>query len=175
MGLIYVTGASGVGKSAVCGELRGREFVAYDTDRNGLARWFENGSGVEVRLPAEPALRGDEWYANNTYRLPRETAERVAAEVGDGVGFVCGTVGNDNEIWELFETVISLSLDAETLRRRLTERMGGFGSTGEELQRVLGWHARVDADNSQYGAVLIDASPPVAEVVDRVLGCVRGG
>jgi hypothetical protein len=175
MGLIYVTGASEVGKSAVCGELRGRGFVAYDTDGDGLARWFENGSGVEVRLPAELALRGDEWYANNTYRLPRETVERVAAEVGDGVGFVCGTVGNDNEIWELFETVISLSLDAENLRRRLTEGVGGYGSTEEELRRVLDWHVRVDADNSQYGAVLIDASPTVAEVVDRLLAYVHGG
>ncbi|MEU0093110.1 AAA family ATPase [Kribbella sp. NPDC006257] len=172
MGLVYVTGASGVGKSAVCGELRGRGFVAYDIDADELARWFENGSGVEVELPA---LRDDAWFANNTYRLPRETVERVATEVGDGVGFICGTVGNDNEIWDLFETVISLSLDAKTLRRRLTERAGGFGSSGEELERVLGWHARVDADNSQYGAVLIDASPALAEVVDRVLGCVRGG
>jgi hypothetical protein len=32
----------------------------------------------------------------------------------------------------------AVSLDAETLRRRLTERLGGFGSSEEELERVLG-------------------------------------
>jgi len=31
------------------------------------------------------------------------------------------------------------------------------------------WYAQVDAGNSQYGAILIDANPPVGEVVDPLL------
>ena len=169
MALIYITGASGAGKSTVRAELQRRGYLAYDTDEDGLARWFENRSGTEVSMPADPSQRDDNWYANNTYRLPLETVQRLAAEVEDGIGFVCGTVGNDDEIWEQFKAVISLSIDTETVRRRLSERVGGFGSAGDELQRVLAWHAQVDADNSQYGAILIDATPPVAEVVDRLL------
>ena len=161
---VYLTGSSGVGKTAVGEELRRRGFAVYDVDADGLARWFENGTGAEVRMPA---YRDDTWFAENTYRLPVETVRRIAGE-GDGVAFICGTVGNDNEIWDLFGTVISLSVDAATLRQRLVGR-SAFGSTGPELERVLAWHAQVDADNTRYGALLVNANAPIPEVADRVL------
>jgi hypothetical protein len=116
-----------------------------------------------------PPRRDDDWFASNTYRLPPETVRRIAAGLGDTPGFLCGTVGNDNEIWDLFTAVISLSVDAETLRRRLTARANGFGSTDDELHRVLAWHATVDADNQRYGAILVDAARPITEVVDDLL------
>jgi hypothetical protein len=165
MGLVYLTGSSGVGKTTVGRELRRRGYLVYDVDVDGLARWFENASGVEVGMPAD---RDDAWFAEYTYRLPVETVRRIAAEVGGRVGFVCGTVGNDDEIWELFEAVVSLSVDAGTLRRRLVGRPGAFGAGGDELERVLAWHARVDVDNAGYGAVLVDATGPVAKVADAV-------
>jgi len=164
--LVLVTGASGVGKSSVGGELRRRGYVVYDVDADGLARWVENASGLEVVTPTE---RDDAWFAKHTYRLPGATVRGIAEAVGDGMAFVCGTVGNEGEIWELFSRVISLSVDAKTLRRRLAGRTDGFGSTGDELERVLAWHARVDADNARYGAVLVDARDSVEVVADRVL------
>jgi hypothetical protein len=106
---------------------------------------------------------------HHTYRLRPQTVLRVAAVVGDKIGFVCGTVGNDNQIWDLFAAVISLSIDADTVRRRLADRVDSFGSTEDELRRVLAWHATVDADNLRFGAHVIDASAPVAEVVDHLL------
>ncbi|MGZ0149547.1 AAA family ATPase [Kribbella sp. WER1] len=163
MGLVYLTGPSGAGKSAVGAELRRRGCRVYDVDADRLARWFENASGREVEMPAE---RDDGWFAGNTYRVPPETVRGLALH--NGTAFVCGTVGNDGEIWDLFDAVISLSVDAETLERRLTAR-GGFGSSPAELGRVLGWHATVDADNAKYGATLIDATGDIRDVADRVL------
>jgi hypothetical protein len=58
----------------------------------------------------------------------------------------------------------SLSVDEEAARRLLVERV-----TDDELQRVLAWHTNVDADNLRFGAMLIDASRPVADVVDHLL------
>jgi shikimate kinase len=165
MSLVYLTGSSGVGKTAVGDELRRRGFAVYDVDADGLARWFENATGAEVPMPS---YRDDSWFAEYTYRLPVETVRRIADEA-DGVTFICGTVGNDNEIWDLFDTVISLSVDAETLRSRLVGRRGAFGSSAPELERVLAWHARVDADNTRYGAQLINANAPIPEVADRIL------
>ncbi|WP_410788712.1 AAA family ATPase [Kribbella sp. C-35] len=164
MRLVYLTGSSGVGKTSVGEELRRRGFAVYDVDADGLARWFENGTGTEVRMPT---YRDDTWFAENTYRLPVETVQRIAGEA-EGVAFICGTVGNDNEIWDLFDTVISLSVDTATLRRRLVGR-GAFGSSRPELERVLAWHAQVDADNSRYGALLVNADAPIPEVANRLL------
>jgi hypothetical protein len=168
MALVYVTGASGVGKSTVRMELQRRGYLAFGSDEDGLARWFDS-SGAEVSMPADPSGRDDTWFAHNTYRLPPETVRRLGRQVGDRVGFICGTVGNDNEIWDLFTAVISLSVDADTVRRRLAGRVNSFGSTEDEMARVLEWHANVDADNSRFGAVLIDASGPVEDVVDELL------
>ncbi|WP_327639181.1 AAA family ATPase [Kribbella sp. NBC_00482] len=164
MRLVYLTGSSGVGKTAVGDELGRRGYAVYDVDADGLARWFENETGTEVRMPS---YRDDAWFAENTYRMPVETVQRIADEA-DGVAFICGTVGNDNEIWDLFDTVISLSVDAETLRRRLVGRRA-FGSSGPELERVLAWHAQVDADNTRYGALLVNANAPIPEVADHIL------
>ncbi|WP_405057154.1 hypothetical protein OG474_31015 [Kribbella sp. NBC_01505] len=62
-----------------------------------------------------------------------------------------------------------LSVDADTVRRRIAQRPEGFGSSEEELRRILHWHATVDADNARFGATLVDASRPVTTVADEVL------
>ena len=169
MVLVYLTGASGAGKTTVGVELRRRGFLVYDVDADWLARWYENVSGAEVSMPT---YRDGTWFAENTYRLPVETVRRIAAEAGDGTAFICGSVGNENEIWDLFTRVISLTVDAATLERRLVER-GGFGSSSAELERVLRWHAQVDADNARYGAHLVAAEASVLEIADNVLAALR--
>jgi ribose 1,5-bisphosphokinase PhnN len=166
MCLVLVNGSSGAGKTAVGGELRRRGYGVFDVDADGLAHWFEDATGAERSMPS---YRDDAWFAENTYRLPVATVLRIAREAGDGVTFICGTVGNEGEIWDLFDAVVSLSVDATTLRRRLTGREGGFGSSAAELERVLAWHTRVDADNARYGALLVDANGPVPEVADLIL------
>ncbi|MGW7682484.1 AAA family ATPase [Kribbella sp. NPDC054772] len=170
MGLVLVNGSSGVGKTAVGDELRRRGYGVFDVDGDRLARWFDNGSGIEVSMPS---YRDDAWFAEHTYRLPVDTVRRVAGAAG-GLTFVCGTVGNEGEIWDLFDAVVSLSVDATTLRRRLAGRSGGFGSSPAELECVLAWHANVDADNARYGALLVDATGTIPEVADLILTTLAG-
>ena len=167
MPLFYVAGASGAGKSTVCAELVRRGYRAYDVDADVLGEWRDR-TGTAVPMP-EAALRDDAWFAYHTYTLPPATVRRLATEVGDALGFVCGTVGNEGEIWDLFTHVISLSVDADTVRRRIAQRPDGFGSSEAELQRILSWHATIDADNTRFGATLVDAAQPVGLVTDRVL------
>jgi dephospho-CoA kinase len=49
MALIYITGASGAGKSTVRTELQRRGYPAYDSDEDRLARWFSTATVDEVR------------------------------------------------------------------------------------------------------------------------------
>ena len=53
MGLIWVTGICGAGKSAVRGELRHRGYDAYGTDEDGMARWVKRLRGRD-RAPQQP-------------------------------------------------------------------------------------------------------------------------
>lgn len=171
MALVYVTGTSGAGKTTVRAELRRRGYAAFDTDEDRLSRWFENGSGVELELPADPTGRDDAWYANHTQRIPPAQLRRLD---GDGLVFVCGTAGNEVEIWDQFALVVNLSVDAETIRQRLETRGGNaFGSTEAEVERVLVWHENRDENYDRFGAVRIDATQPVAAVVDQILRTAR--
>lgn len=165
MGVVYLTGVSGVGKTTVGVELRRRGYLVYDVDADGLARWFANASGAEVSMPA---VRDETWFAENTYRLPVETVRRIAAEAGDRTAFITGAVGNENEIWDLFAKVVCLTVDAPTLEHRLVQR-GAFGSTPAELERVLHWHTRADTDNAGYGAHLIPATTAPAALATQIL------
>lgn len=146
MTLYFVNGSPGTGKSTVRAELLRRDFVAYDTDQDHLSAW---SAGV--------------------LRLPPGAVHRIAAEVGSGAGFICGSVGNEGEVWDLFEAVVFLTVSASTLRRRLIER-GSFGSAGAELDGVLDRHADAVTANARFGARLVDAERPVATVVDEILG-----
>ncbi|GAA1160209.1 hypothetical protein GCM10009630_67930 [Kribbella jejuensis] len=168
MPLVYLTGTSGVGKTTVGQELSRRGFTVYDVDVDGLARWYENASGAEVPMPDD---RDDRWYAEHTYRLPPETVRRLTPAVG--ITFISGTVGNEDEIWDLFDQVVHLTADPATLERRLRAR-GSFGSSAEERARVLGWQAQADLDNARYGARLVSADAPPAQVAEWVLEVVGG-
>ncbi|HET6299381.1 MAG TPA: hypothetical protein VFG33_38810 [Kribbella sp.] len=101
-------------------------------------------------------------------QLPPATVLRVAGEVGDHLGFICGTTGNEGEVWELFDAIVSLSVEVQALRERLASR-GSFGSSEAELQRVLRWQHNIDAVNAGFGALIVDASGPVDEVVNQLL------
>jgi shikimate kinase len=170
MPLVWVTGSSGAGKSTVRIELRRRGYIAYDTDEDHLSRYFEKGSGAEVTYPAIAAQRTDEWFRRHTQRVPPETVRQIAAEVGDKLGFICGSTENENEIWDQFAVVIHLSVDSQTIRRRLAQRpRDAFGGTEEELGRILEWHAGTDASYERFGALRVDATKPVTKVVDDLL------
>ncbi|MBM7783581.1 AAA family ATPase [Tenggerimyces flavus] len=170
MTLVYVTGTSGAGKTTVRAELRRRGFAALDTDEDRLSRWFSNGSGAKVELPADPSDRDDGWYANHTQRIPPRVLRQIDADAGGGLVFICGTAGNEVEIWNLFALVVNLSVDAETIRHRLATRGGNaFGSTDAEAQRILAWNENRDENYDRFGAVRIDATQPVATVVDQLL------
>lgn len=169
MPIVLLTGPSGAGKSTVGAALRRRGFRSYDTDLDGLSRWYRGDHPVP---PPGPSVH-DSWYAEHVLRLP----PAVVREIGQratGLTFVCGTVGNEGEIWDLFDAVVSLSLDEASIRRRLATRpLGAFGSTPDDVRRILGWAATIDEDNSRYGALLVDASGPVDEVVELILSGLR--
>ncbi len=170
MPLVWVTGTSGSGKSTVRNELRRRGYIAYDTDEDLLSRHFDRASGAEVAYPALAAHRTGEWFARHVQRVPPETVRRIAAEVDDRPGFVCGSTENENEIWDEFAVVVHLSVDEDTIRRRLARRPpDAFGGSEEEVERILGWHAGSDAAYERFGAHRIDGTQPVGKVVDDLL------
>ena len=168
MPLIFVTGPSGAGKSTVREELSHRGYRAYDTDEDAVAQWRNRTTGVITPLLAE-AHRTPEFIAENDWWADPDRV-RELAEGAQQFVFLCGSVGNDAEIWPFFDQVFVLSIDEATMRERLLTRTAhDFGTRPHELELLLVWRA-VSVDHYlRSGAVVVDAMRPPGVVVDEIL------
>src|SRR4249919_2753653 len=108
MPLIYVTGISTSGKSAVLHELRARGFQALGVDEDGYGRWIHRESG-RVRQP--PPTQGDldahHWYTEHDWVLDIEKIARLKDRLSgshDEV-FLCGVAAGDADARDSFDVV----------------------------------------------------------------------
>ena len=144
-----VEGLSGTGKSSVYEELIRRGYKAVSTDR-----------GWKFHADADPdPVEGSQW------NVQRALSELESAE--PEVLFVCGSSVNRDRFLPHFTKVFNLRIDDETMRRRLQERTNNdFGKEPEELELTLRLNR---SDEKPAGAIDIDATQPLEQVVDEVL------
>ena len=169
MSLIFVTGISGSGKSTVREELVRRGFEAYDTDEHEIAQWRHRVSGEITPLVAE-AHRTPEFIAENDWRADPERLRVLWRDAVSRTIFVCGSVGNDDEVLPFFEKVFVLSIDEATMRHRLeTRTTHDFGTRPHELELLLAWRHAIDEHYLRLGAIIVDGSRPPPLIVDEIL------
>lgn len=173
MPLVYVTGISGAGKSAVLRELRRRGYEAFGVDEDGYGRWLDRRTGQTRPYPAEnKALDPHEWYAAHDWVLDvnkiadlKKRVDRDAALV-----FLCGVAAGDAEAWEYFDVVCALAIDEATIRARIDLRDDNwYGTRPQELDQVLAWNVGYADRYRGFGAVIVDATEPLPVVVDAVI------
>lgn len=161
-----MTGTPGVGKSAVCDVLNSRGFEAYDADTGGFRYWQRRDTGEIVASPGRPLPPG--WHLDHEMPMDRAAVEALA-ERASGTVFLCGTVGNEAEVWHLFSRVICLVVDQETLRYRLANRPHGFGKEPELAAQVLVWNLTSEERYRGLGATIVDSTRPLEKVADEVI------
>jgi hypothetical protein len=137
----WVDGLSGTGKSSVYEELIRRGYMAVSTDRA--------------------------WSHRETRRWVEERAVGELTSDEPDVLFVCGGSGEPERYLPYFTKVFNLRIDDATMRARLAKRTEADWSLGREgVERAL---ASNEAGAKTPGAIDIDATRPLAEVVDEVL------
>ena len=171
MPLIYVTGISGTGKSAVCDALRERGYRSYDADRDGFKSWYSRSTDKLSTDQRSWADATSEWRGRYWLKIDPEKVEVLAASAGIAEPvFLCGTAAGEDAVWHFFDRVIQLSIGEETLRRRIASRSDNdFGKDPSDLVDILGWHESSDERMESFGAVLVDAEQALESVVDEVL------
>ncbi len=169
MSLIFVTGISGAGKTTVREELSRRGLRAYDTDEDEIAQWRNKITGEITPLVAADD-RTPAFIAANDWIAHPERVRDLAWEGEQTTVFLCGSVGNDDEVWSFFTKVFVLSIDEDTMRRRLATRTShDFGTKPHELEILLAWRRMIEDHYAGLGARIVDATRSPASVADEIL------
>jgi dephospho-CoA kinase len=144
---ILVTGMSGTGKSSALAELAQRGFRAVDTDEPG---WT-----------VEDAEGGRCWVENRI--------DELLADDGSTL-FVSGTVSNQGRFYDRFDAVVLLSAPAEELLQRIADRStNDYGKSEDERDLILTHLCEVEPLLRATCTHEVDASLPLADVVDRLV------
>src|SRR3954454_539954 len=140
---------SGTGKSSALAELRTRGFQVVDTDEDGWTEWTDEDGGHVWREDPIAAL------------LSREEGPTL---------YVSGTVSNQGRFYPQFDAVVLLSAPAEVLLRRIERRTtNDYGKAQEERELVLTHLAEVEPLLRATCTHELDATQPVAEIVERLI------
>ena len=152
----WVEGLSGVGKSSVYEELIRRGYKAISTDR----AWAYHAD-PDTGLPGEST-------GYDTWMWDRQKAVGELESPEPDLLFVCGSCRNRDHFLPYFTKVFNLRIDDDTMRRRLEERTEDdwplAGQEGVELMLRLN-----RSDEKPPGAIDVDATQPLDEVVDELL------
>jgi hypothetical protein len=168
MPLVWVTGSSGVGKSTVCALLKSRGELAVDADVEGFSHWVDRTSGQIMTVPPYPTPGG--WLDRFAWRISRAEVETLSTRTRDKTAFLCGAAENEAAVWDLFDHMVCIVADNDTLRDRLgTRATNPFGKHPEELAAALGWNEDVESTYRRLGATTIDGTQPPPEVADAIL------
>jgi gluconate kinase len=150
-----VEGLSGAGKSSVYEELVRRGYPAISTDR----AWAYSAD-PDTGLPGGP-IHHDNWM----WDQHKAVSELESPE--PEVLFVCGSSRNRDHFLPYFAKIFNLRIDDDTMRRRLQARTDDDWPLGQEGVELMLRLNRSDAGPA--GAIDVDATQPLNQVVDELL------
>ena len=155
-----IEGVSCTGKTSVCDELQRRGYHSIDGDVE-LAYWGDPKTGEPLEGSA---------YEHHTWIWDVDKVRALVADQSHAALFFCGGSRNFDRFIDLFDGVFVLEVDLDTLNRRLAVRpedeWGGRASEEEAIARLQ--HAT--KEDIPKNAITIDATAPIARVVDAILG-----
>lgn len=169
MSFIYITGSAGSGKTTIQNELLRLGYEAHDEDDPDIGSAHNKSSNKAVAVPPVDQ-RTPEWFSAHEWRVFPEALDKLKARSRDKLIFMCGNVATKQELKDVYDTVIFLSIDEPTLRKRVAYREGNdFGKTEYEVQMILERDKAARALHEQRGSVIVDASQPIETVVTEIL------
>lgn len=171
MALIYITGIAGSGKSTVLNEIARRGYEVHDADEH-LSFWSHKISGTKIDASDHTLMTDPEFFEEHDWYIDKHGVASLAkqAKKADKTIFICGSVVNEEDVWNFFDKVFCLHVDNESLTDRLLNRTEkDFGKAEHELIHVLELNKKVPAKYGALGAIVIDATQSTEKIADEIL------
>ena len=170
MPLILITGTSTSGKSAIARELSSRGYIAYDTEHNGISAYFNKKTGKFAAGFDEMPERTPEWLSQHAWNMSLDRIKEFKEEAKDQSVFLCGGSANADDVRALCDITVWLHTDESTIRKRVNNpRDHDYGTRPHELELAIKTAKEGEVNYVKYGAIVVDATRPLKEVVDEIL------
>jgi gluconate kinase len=161
-----ITGVAGTGKSTIAQELRRRGSAAYDTEE-GFSYYVDKQTGERCAYPATPS---EAWYMNHERVFDEKVLNNLFKKHADEPLFISSITANQKKFYGQFKKIFLLTTDDDLITHRLGTRTNNyFGRHPLDLQRVISRHQAFDDELEAAGAIVVDASKPIEQMVDDIL------
>lgn len=162
-----IEGVSGTGKTSVAEELERRGYHVVHGDRV-LAYYGDPQTGAPLERPANLSEADSIAWGQPRWIWPVDKVKSLIADHAHEMTFFCGGSRNFHHFIDLFDRIFILEVDLATLHQRLARRgYDEFG--GRPLERELVARLHATREDIPSGGVTIDATAPIARVVDEIL------
>ena len=155
-----------------CEQLLSLGQVAIEADWEGYNHWADRKTGHVVAEPPYPVPPG--WLERFAWKISRPKVAALAASTRDTTAYLCGSVENEAEVRDLFDLMVCLVVDDDTVLGRLQSRTtNAFGKHPEELAAALEANAATESGYRRLGASIIDGGRPPAQVAEAILAAAK--
>ena len=161
-----ITGVAGTGKSTVAKELQKRGYAAYDTEV-GFSYYVNKQTGEKAAYPAQPSL---EWYAQHERVFDEQVLNNLFKKHADEPLFICSITANQKKFYPQFKKIFLLTASDDLIASRLETRTNNhFGKHPLDKYRILSGHQAFDHELKSAGAIAIDSSQTLDQVITEIL------
>lgn len=169
---VLLTGIAGTGKSTITRALKERGINAIDLhDVPSLCYWEDKIT--KKRVEYSP-VNDREWFNGVNRFCDIEMLKEMLNQYDDVV--MAGTAGdNQSEYFPLFDRIILLQSDPETLIHRMKTRVNksGYGKTASEQEDNIEWQKEFDPEVLSHGAIPVNTSGHIDDVVNKIMDLIK--
>lgn len=167
MSFYYIKGTPGSGKTTVRKELERLGYEAHDADDDDMGGPHNKLTNQRVTYPNKPS---EQWYQEHCYRLMPEAVRRLKKKAANKTIFLSGTASNEDEVWDLFDDVLFLSIDLETLKSRILNRTNNdYGQQPHEMEEIIQKYHADQEKCQRLSLTRIDATMPIQDVIKEII------
>jgi len=168
-----LTGIAGTGKSTIVKALNEKGIAAMDLhDVPGLFFWQDKKTGEKVEYTPG---RSKEWFETVDRLCDTDRLKTMLGQYDDIVMAGTTSGSNQNDFLSLFDKIILLQADAQTLVQRMQTRTNksGYGKSKGEQEDNIEWQKEYDPLLISLGAIPVSTEGNLDAVVSKIIEVIK--